>query len=41
MKNVLLDAIKNSGLNFDVSNLIEMLFNKTAKIGGGKMTESM
>ncbi len=40
MKNVLLDAIKNSGLNFDVSNLIELLFNKT-KSGGGRMTESM
>jgi hypothetical protein len=40
MKNVLLDAIKNSGLNFDVSNLIELLFNKT-KLGGGRMNESM
>jgi hypothetical protein len=35
MKNVLLEAIKTSGLNFDVSNLIELLFNKALKSGAG------
>ncbi len=32
---MLLNVIKNSGLNFDVMQLVEMVFDKSQKMGGG------